>query len=207
MPRAGDIEQQVREYWDLDAATYDRSPGHDPQTRVELAVWAATLRRLLPPPPARVLDAGAGTGFVSLLLAREGYRVTALDLAPSMLAQLSAKAAAPRAQHRDRRGQCSRTAPRRLRRCRRAAPRVDLAGPEGGARGVAPGCAGGDARAPREHLGGARRPFGAAPRSCPGPSPATEERAVGTSCGVRRRPPLRAPVRVGHEPGAAGRAR
>jgi len=92
MPRASDIEQQVREYWDLDAATYDRSPGHDPQTRVELAVWAATLRRLLPPPPARVLDAGAGTGFVILLLAREGYRVTALDLAPSMLAQLSAKA-------------------------------------------------------------------------------------------------------------------
>jgi len=92
MPRASDIERQVREYWDLDAATYDRSPGHDPQTRVELAVWAATLRRLLPPPPARVLDAGAGTGFVSLLLAREGYRVTALDLAPSMLAQLSAKA-------------------------------------------------------------------------------------------------------------------
>ena len=50
------------------------------------------LRRLLPAPPARVLDAGAGTGFLSLLLAREGYRVTALDLAPAMLAQLREKA-------------------------------------------------------------------------------------------------------------------
>jgi SAM-dependent methyltransferase len=92
MSRASDLERRVREYWDLDAATYDHSPGHDPQTPVELAVWAATLRRLLPPPPARVLDAGAGTGFLSLLLAREGYRVTALDLAPAMLAQLNAKA-------------------------------------------------------------------------------------------------------------------
>jgi len=87
-----DFERQVREYWDVDAETYDHSPGHDPQTLAELAVWAATLRRLLPPPPARVLDAGAGTGFLSLLLSRQGYRVTALDLAPGMLAQLRAKA-------------------------------------------------------------------------------------------------------------------
>jgi SAM-dependent methyltransferase len=39
-----------------------------------------------------VLDAGAGTGFVSLLLARQGYSVTALDLAPGMLARLNEKA-------------------------------------------------------------------------------------------------------------------
>lgn len=92
MPRATDLEQEVRDYWDVDAATYDRSPGHNPQTNVEMAVWAATLRRLLPSPPARVLDVGAGTGFLSLLLAREGYRVTALDLAPGMLAELKNKA-------------------------------------------------------------------------------------------------------------------
>ena len=39
-----------------------------------------------------MLDIGAGTGFLSLLLAREGYRVTALDLAPGMLARLGDKA-------------------------------------------------------------------------------------------------------------------
>jgi SAM-dependent methyltransferase len=92
MPDGVELEREVRDYWDVDAATYDESPGHEPQTLAELAVWAGTLRRLLPPPPARVLDAGAGTGFVSLLLAREGYRVTALDLAPGMLARLRAKA-------------------------------------------------------------------------------------------------------------------
>ena len=92
MSRGGELERQVREYWDIDAATYDASPGHHPQTAVELAVWAATLRRLLPAPPARVLDVGAGTGFLSLVLARQGYRVTALDLAPAMLARLREKA-------------------------------------------------------------------------------------------------------------------
>lgn len=43
--------------------------------------------------PARVLDAGAGTGFLSLLLAGQGYQVTAMDLSPGMLEVLRAKAA------------------------------------------------------------------------------------------------------------------
>jgi len=89
---ASDFDRQVRDYWDADAATYDHSTGHHPRTLAERAAWAGVMRRLLPPPPARVLDAGAGTGFLSLLLARAGYRVTALDLAPTMLAQLRMKA-------------------------------------------------------------------------------------------------------------------
>ena len=92
MSRRTEIETQVRQYWDDDAATYDGAVGHNPQSRLELAAWAASLARLLPPPPARVLDVGAGTGFLSLLLAREGYEVTALDLAPGMLARLGEKA-------------------------------------------------------------------------------------------------------------------
>ena len=86
------ISEEVRSYWDLDAATYDRSPGHNPTSALELATWSATLRRLLPPPPAKVLDVGAGTGFLAILLARQGYEVTALDLSPGMLGRLSEKA-------------------------------------------------------------------------------------------------------------------
>jgi SAM-dependent methyltransferase len=86
-----EISEQVRTYWDLDAATYDQSPGHSPRTALELAVWSAALRRLLPPPPARVLDVGAGTGFLAMLLARQGYRVSALDLSPGMLEKLRDK--------------------------------------------------------------------------------------------------------------------
>jgi SAM-dependent methyltransferase len=86
------ITREIREFWDEDAAGYDASPSHYPQRPHEQAAWAAALRRLLPEPPASVLDAGAGTGFLSLLLAGQGYEVTAMDLSPAMLAQLRSKA-------------------------------------------------------------------------------------------------------------------
>lgn len=63
-----------------------------PHTRAGRAAWTGELRRLLPAPPARVLDLGAGTGLLSLPLAALGYDVTALDVAPAMLQRLQAKA-------------------------------------------------------------------------------------------------------------------
>jgi SAM-dependent methyltransferase len=89
---AADISQQICRIWDEDAATYDESPAHCPQRPHELAAWRATLRHLLPDPPVRVLDAGAGTGFISLILADQGYEVTAIDLSGQMLAILQSKA-------------------------------------------------------------------------------------------------------------------
>lgn len=88
-----DVTDEIRRYWDEDAATYDNSPSHHPRRPQELAAWAATLRRLLPEPPVPVLDMGAGTGFLSLLLAAQGYEVTAADISAGMLARLKAKAA------------------------------------------------------------------------------------------------------------------
>ena len=89
-----DIHDEIRRYWDADAAVYDDVPHHRPTDAGELSAWSATLARLLPPPPARVLDCGAGTGFLSILAARQGHKVTALDLSPGMLARLSTHAAA-----------------------------------------------------------------------------------------------------------------
>jgi len=90
---ATDVSQQISKIWDEDAATYDESPVHQcPQLPHEVAAWRATLRRLLPDPPARVLDVGAGTGFISLILADQGYEVTAVDLSGEMLAILKSKA-------------------------------------------------------------------------------------------------------------------
>jgi SAM-dependent methyltransferase len=88
--------EEIRAFWDADAPTYDDSPSHRPRNAAVVAAWAATLGRLLPPAPARVLDAGAGTGFLSLIAARLGHVVTALDLSPQMLACLEESA---RAEH------------------------------------------------------------------------------------------------------------
>jgi SAM-dependent methyltransferase len=88
-------QDRIRAYWDADAATYDDSVDHglaaaSPALR---AAWNAALERLLPAPGSRVLDAGAGTGFLSLSAARLGHRVTALDLSAGMLARLREAAA------------------------------------------------------------------------------------------------------------------
>ena len=87
------IHDRLRNYWDQDAGTYDHSPSHSVSDPVEAAAWRSALLRYLPPPPVAVLDAGAGTGAISLLLAELGYSVTALDLSPAMLTRAERKAA------------------------------------------------------------------------------------------------------------------
>lgn len=48
-------------------------------------VQFGTIMRLLPRPPARVLDVGCGTGWTSLFLGRRGYEVTGVDISLDML--------------------------------------------------------------------------------------------------------------------------
>jgi SAM-dependent methyltransferase len=89
-----ELHDRIRTWWDADAGHYDRSSGHALSDPVQAAAWLAALSRFLPPPPARVLDAGAGTGAMSLLAAELGYEVTAVDLSDAMLASARAKAEA-----------------------------------------------------------------------------------------------------------------
>jgi SAM-dependent methyltransferase len=45
----------------------------------------ATIMRVLPPPPARILDLGVGPGWTSAFLARRGYEVVGQDICPDMI--------------------------------------------------------------------------------------------------------------------------
>jgi ubiquinone/menaquinone biosynthesis C-methylase UbiE len=89
-----DLQDDIRAWWDRDAASYDRSAGHALSDPVEAAAWRAALERSLPAPPSRVLDVGAGTGALSLLVGELGHEVTALDLSDGMLSAARRKAEA-----------------------------------------------------------------------------------------------------------------
>jgi SAM-dependent methyltransferase len=64
-------------------------PFSDPGRARYLAELAAVLA-LLPPPPARLLDLGCGTGWTSVFFARSGYEVVGVDIAPDMVAHAEA---------------------------------------------------------------------------------------------------------------------
>src|SRR5262245_64416616 len=81
------VHDRIREYWDADAHTYDETRSHSISDTLEAAAWRQALAEALPAPGATVLDAGAGTGALSLLAAELGYEVTALDLSTGMLAR------------------------------------------------------------------------------------------------------------------------
>ena len=63
------------------AGKADRFDYHYASTRgrVRLSLVLERLRSSLPPPPARILDAGGGTGAFAIPLAKDGYDVTLLD--------------------------------------------------------------------------------------------------------------------------------
>jgi S-adenosylmethionine-dependent methyltransferase len=62
--------------------------------RVRFELLMGQVRAALPPPPARVVDAGGGTGQLAVPLAGLGYQVTVVDTSAAMLATCLQRAAA-----------------------------------------------------------------------------------------------------------------
>lgn len=83
MPKQGEIDYLKN----LDAGAVEHAAGKpfsDPACGQHLMNLGVVLS-VLPPPPARILDLGVGTGWTSVLLARHGYDVVGIDLAPDMV--------------------------------------------------------------------------------------------------------------------------
>lgn len=81
-----DVQERITTFWTTVAPFYNADPSNVPSLdSAEYHAWIRAIERLLPTPPADVLDIGTGTGFVALMASRLGHRVIGLDLAKSML--------------------------------------------------------------------------------------------------------------------------
>lgn len=92
MSRTSGIKRAVYDYWDHRAASYDASPGHDVKSADVLSRWRELLARSAGSGPLEAVDVGCGTGFIALLLAELGHRVTGVDQSARMLELARAKA-------------------------------------------------------------------------------------------------------------------
>ena len=85
--------QRVKNYWTVrarDFASVRKNELADPIS----GRWMAETEPYLPGDRSLdILDAGTGTGYFAILLAKRGHRVTGIDLTPAMLEEAAAQAA------------------------------------------------------------------------------------------------------------------
>lgn len=79
-------QDRITAFWHMVGPDYEAHAGNvaAPESP-EYAAWVRLYERLFPAAPADVLDVGTGTGFVALIAAGLGHRVTGIDLATGML--------------------------------------------------------------------------------------------------------------------------
>jgi SAM-dependent methyltransferase len=87
------VTEEIREFWDAQAANFDEQPDHGLRDPAVRSAWANVLLPLMPAVSASVVDLGCGTGSLAVLLAQAGYEVHGLDLSGRMVAAAEAKAA------------------------------------------------------------------------------------------------------------------
>ena len=78
------LKHRIEAYWNQRAATYDEMRQqhlHGP----EFQFWSQELKKHLPDGTLNILDVGTGTGFLAVIAASLGHRVTAVDLSEEML--------------------------------------------------------------------------------------------------------------------------
>jgi len=91
--RNNEVQDQITAFWTLIASQYESHSGNVPGLgSPEYEAWIGAIGRLLPAPPADVLDVGTGTGFVALIASQLGHRVIGVDLSSAMLSEARVRA-------------------------------------------------------------------------------------------------------------------
>jgi ubiquinone/menaquinone biosynthesis C-methylase UbiE len=91
MPKQGEIDY-LKNIGEEGARHALDKPFSDPECAKYL-VDLGVLMHALPPPPAKLLDLGCGSGWTSVFFARRGYDVTGQDIASDMIELARANAA------------------------------------------------------------------------------------------------------------------
>ena len=90
-----DMEQRVQAYWTERARDFSTVRRNELHNDAMCRRWLAEMQRYLPQGKTLdILDVGTGTGYFAILLAREGHRLTGIDLTPAMIDEAKATAAA-----------------------------------------------------------------------------------------------------------------
>ncbi|HUX87711.1 MAG TPA: class I SAM-dependent methyltransferase [Chloroflexota bacterium] len=92
------VKDVVRRHWAARAAEFDDVPNHGLHSDAQRDAWLTRIQAWAGDQPLDVLDVGCGTGFLALLLAELGHRVTGVDAATEMLDLARAKAISARLQ-------------------------------------------------------------------------------------------------------------
>ena len=86
------IKQNITRLWNQAYINYDDCYAHGLKSEEEKKEWLRFLRKVIGKQPCSILDVGAGTGFVSLLLAELGHTCKGVDLSENMLSKAKEKA-------------------------------------------------------------------------------------------------------------------
>lgn len=79
------IKEKIQYYWHNRSASFALQREQELQDDISNR-WMAEIEKYIPKKkPLRILDAGTGTGYFAILLAKQGHHVTGIDLTPSMI--------------------------------------------------------------------------------------------------------------------------
>lgn len=86
-------QQKLNSYWSIRSEPYDEFQIARDRNQGYRQLWVDLFTEVLPTGPLDILDVGTGSGYIAMLLAELGHRVTGTDLAEDMLERAQQHAA------------------------------------------------------------------------------------------------------------------